>query len=55
MRDKWFYRGVVMVLGFSMLGSLGGYIYLAAIGADTPQALVAIGSAAGGALAGLFK
>ena len=55
MHDKWFYRGVLIVLGLAIVGSVVGYIYLASIGREAPTALVALGSAAGGALAGLFK
>lgn len=55
MRDKWFYRGVLIVLGLAIIGSVAGYILLAMDDKEAPTALVALGSAAGGALAGLFK
>lgn len=50
--DMWFYRGIVIILGIAVVGSVAGYIIN---GADTPEALVAIGAGAVGALAGLFK
>jgi hypothetical protein len=58
-RDIWIYRGVVAVLGLTVLTTVFGGIYLAVIGkADAavklPDAIVAIGSAAVGALAGLL-
>ncbi len=53
--DKWIYRIVVMALGLAVLLSVGGAILLAwhSQGA-TPEGVVAIGSAAVGALAGLL-
>ena len=51
-KDLWFYREVVIVLGLAVIGSVIGAINF---GADTPDALVAIGSGSVGALAGLFK
>jgi|AraplaMF_Col_mMF_1032025.scaffolds.fasta_scaffold01939_6 hypothetical protein len=57
--DVWIYRAVVMFLGVSLLLTVSGGIALAIIAkGDTkialPEALVAIGSAAVGALAGLL-
>lgn len=56
MKDRTFYRGVVVVLGIASLGSLGliGYIAIAHPDADN-TALVAIASGCTGALAGIFK
>ena len=53
--DKWIYRIVVSALGLAVLLAVSGGIYLAAK-PDTaiPDILVAIGSAAVGALAGLL-
>lgn len=53
--DKWIYRIVVSTLGLAILLAVSGGIYLAAK-PDTaiPDILVAIGSAAVGALAGLL-
>ncbi len=53
--DKWIYRIVVSALGLTVLLAVSGGIYLAAK-PDTaiPDILVAIGSAAVGALAGLL-
>ena len=50
--DKVIYRGVVLVLGLVVLIATVGYIILA--NQKIPEALVAIGSAAIGALAGLL-
>ena len=52
MKDKWFYRGVIIALGLAVVGSIVGYIM---VPQDTPEALVAIGAGAVGALAGIFK
>jgi uncharacterized membrane protein YbhN (UPF0104 family) len=53
--DKWIYRIVVSALGLAVLLAVSGGIYLAAK-PDTaiPDILVALGSAAVGALAGLL-
>ncbi len=53
--DKWIYRIVVSALGLAVLLTVSGGIYLAAK-PDTaiPEILIAIGSAAVGALAGLL-
>jgi len=53
--DKWIYRIVVSALGLAVLLAVSGGIYLAAKQvAATPEILIAIGSAAVGALAGLL-
>jgi uncharacterized membrane protein YbhN (UPF0104 family) len=53
--DKWIYRIVVSALGITVLIAVSGGIYLAAKEVTTtPEILVAIGSAAVGALAGLL-
>ena len=52
--DKILYRIVVGSLGAAVLITLIGAIALVAFGRDTPEILVAIGSAAVGALAGLL-
>lgn len=53
--DTWIYRLVVIALGLTILLAVGGGIYLAASGIDkTPEILIALGSAAVGALAGLL-
>jgi hypothetical protein len=53
--DVWIYRIVVSALGLAVLIALIGAIVLAGVsGKDTPQILIAIGSAAVGALAGLL-
>ena len=57
--DVWIYRIVVIVLGLIVLGSVFGGIYLEVIGkgdqsVSLPEGIVAIGSAAVGALAGLL-
>ncbi len=54
--DAWIYRLVVIVLGLTILTVIGGVIALKAINEELgiPDALVAIGSAAVAALAGLL-
>lgn len=53
--DKWIYRIVVLALGFGVLSAMVGLIVLSLKGVATmPDGLVAIGSAAVGALAGLL-
>jgi len=57
--DKWIYRVVVLVLGITVIGAVFGGIAIAIIAKGDvnmklPDAVVAIGSAAVGALAGLL-
>jgi hypothetical protein len=53
--DKWVYRLVVCFLGFTVIGTvIGGFIISGKSAQDIPQGLVALGSAAVGALAGLL-
>lgn len=52
--DKWVYRIVVLALGIAVCSAVGGAIVLAAMGREAPEILVALGSAAVGALAGLL-
>lgn len=56
--DIWIYRGVVTILGITVLSTILGGLFLAFKGdANTyklPSEIVAIGSAAVGALAGLL-
>ena len=53
--DAWIYRIVVTVLGLVMLSEIGGSIALAmADKKAAPEILLALGSAAVGALAGLL-
>jgi hypothetical protein len=52
--DRMLYRIAVLVLGsLALLAALGSLI-LAYVGKTIPEGLVALGSAAGGALVGLF-
>jgi hypothetical protein len=53
-QDVWIYRIVVGALGLTILIAMCGTLYLANTEKGVPQALVAIGSAAVGALAGLL-
>ncbi len=53
-KDKWLYRIVVLVLGVTVVVSVGGSIALALAGQSTPELIVALGSAAIGGLAGLL-
>lgn len=53
--DKWIYRFVVWFLGLTVIGTvLGGFIITALTAQKIPEGLVALGSAALGALAGLL-
>ena len=53
--DRWIYRIVVLALGLGVLSAMIGLIVLSLrAGATVPDGLVAIGSAAVGALAGLL-
>jgi hypothetical protein len=52
--DAWVYRLVVGALGLAALLAVGGTVLLAFSGKAVPEALVAIASAAVGALAGLL-
>lgn len=53
-KDIWIYRMVVLVLGLTVIASLAGAIALTLKEFDTPELLVALGSAAIGGLAGLL-
>lgn len=53
--DVWIYRIVVIVLGITILGTVFGGFWLASTSTtEIPQAMVALGSGALGALAGLL-
>jgi len=52
--DVWIYRIVVGALALAILGAVGGAILLAMNGRPVPEVLLAIGSGAVGALAGLL-
>ena len=57
--DIWIYRAVVTILGLAVLGTVFGGLYITVIGhgdvnMKLPDAIVAVGSAAVGALAGLL-
>ncbi|MES2038517.1 MAG: hypothetical protein V4495_11795 [Pseudomonadota bacterium] len=52
--DRDFYRGVAVVLGIVVIGSLVGLIWLALVEKEAPQGIIALGSGALGALAGVF-
>lgn len=52
--DVWVYRMVVFSLGLTVLLALIGGVTLAIMGKTTPEVLIALGSAAIGALAGLL-
>jgi len=57
MGDRWIYRTVVIVLGLAVLITISGGFGLAFLGSQNykmPPELVALGSAAVGALAGLL-
>lgn len=52
--DVWIYRMVVFFLGLTVLAAVVGGIVLAGQAKAVPESLVALGSAAVGALAGLL-
>jgi hypothetical protein len=52
--DTWLYRTAIIVLGLLALSAAFGSIILVLGGKTTPEVLVALGSAAVGALVGLF-
>ena len=52
--DVWIYRMVVFALGITVILGIIGAIILAMAGKQIPEVLVALGSAAVGALAGLL-
>lgn len=53
-KDLWIYRLVVTVLGLTVIACVAGTIVLTMKELDTPELLVALGSAAIGGLAGLL-
>ena len=53
-KDVLIYRMVVGALGLAVLFTIFGLIALSALGKTVPEGLVALGSAAVGALAGLL-
>lgn len=53
--NKWFYLLVVVSLGLTTISTVMGTIILACYGKTIPNALVAIGSVAVGALGGIFS
>ncbi len=52
--DRLFYRVVVIALALIAVGALVALIYLTVTGKDIPQSIVALGSTAVGALAGVL-
>jgi hypothetical protein len=53
-QDVWIYRIVVSVLGIAVILSALGAIILVFVDKQTPEVLIALGSASVGALAGLL-
>ena len=53
-KDKWIYRMVIITLGVLVVGTAIGAIILATQDKSAPEVLVALGSAAVGAMAGLL-
>jgi hypothetical protein len=53
-KDLWIYRIVVGALSLAVLITIVGLIILAMTGRTAPEGLIALGSAAVGALAGLL-
>ena len=52
--DVWIYRMVVAALGLAVLFSIIGAVYLVSESKETPETLIALGSAAIGAISGLL-
>lgn len=52
--DVWIYRGVIGALGFTVSMCVVGGLLLAFYGKPTPEGVIAIGSTAMGAMAGLL-
>jgi hypothetical protein len=52
--DTWIYRAVVVFLGSALVIASVGAVFLAAKSIEAPEVLIALGSAAVGALAGLL-
>jgi hypothetical protein len=52
--DVWIYRVVVGALGFVAITAIVGGLVLAAYGKTTPEGVIALGSTALGAIAGLL-
>lgn len=52
--DVWIYRIVVLALALAILGAVAGAVLLAMNGREIPEVLLAIGSGAVGAMAGLL-
>lgn len=53
-KDKWLYRMVILVLGLVAVLALGGVVWLRLHELEVPDALVAFGSSALGAIAGVL-
>lgn len=53
-KDVWLYRMIVATLGLTVVASVVGAIALTMTGENTPEVLVALGSAAIGGLAGFL-
>ncbi len=54
LQDRWLYRWVVWFLGAAAVGAIIAISWLVTEGSDAPDGLIALGSAAVGALAGLL-
>ncbi len=52
--DPWIYRSVVGFLGLIAMMGMGGSLYLALVEKSAPEGVIALGSTALGALAGLL-
>jgi hypothetical protein len=53
-RDTWVYRGVIIALGTVLFLAAAGFVAMGLLDKEVPQALVAIASAAVGAMAALL-
>lgn len=53
-KDIWLYRMIIAALGVTLVATVVGAIVLASTGLATPDAVVALGSAAIGGMAGFL-
>ena len=53
-KDIWLYRMIIAALGVTLVATVVGAIVLASTGQNPPDAIVALGSAAVGGMAGFL-
>ncbi|MDO8841790.1 hypothetical protein [Methanocalculus sp.] len=52
--DEWVFRGVIAFLGIAVIATIAGALILVGLGKTPPEGIIAIGSAAVGAMAGIL-